>query len=219
MEAETLNISMTAAPSRSSSASSLCVRKAIWLIVSLFLILTLIMAIARSVLKPRPPSFRVSSVSVSNFSVSDSELKGKYEIDLNITNPNKRVDVKVDEFIFLVCYDTMVVSAPQPVLQQPLVMYAEKMREKDMKVELRLMDTGPSGRRKKKMVKDWKKRVVNFNVRMKARVTYEDGIWGTKQKFLDIYCGDLDVEFFSIKDTGKLLGLGKDCNVTALEQD
>ncbi|MED6193210.1 hypothetical protein PIB30_016941 [Stylosanthes scabra] len=217
MEAETLHISMTAAPSRS-SASSLCVRKAIWLTVSLFLIITLIIAIAWSVLKPRPPGFRVSSVSVSNFSVSDSELKGRYEIDLNITNPNKRVDVKVDEFIFLVCYDTVVVSAPKPVLQQPLIMYAEKMREREMKVELRLMNTAPNGR-KKKMVKDWKKRVVNFNVRMKARVTYEDGIWGTKEKFLDIYCGDLDVEFFSIKDTGKLLGVGKDCNVTALEED
>ncbi|QHO31107.1 hypothetical protein HN51_019358 [Arachis hypogaea] len=217
----TLHISMTAAPPRSSASWFLCVRKAMWLALVLLLIIILVMAIAWSVLKPQPPGFRVSSVSVSNFSVTDSHLKGKYEIDVNITNPNKRVDVNVDHFIFFVCYDSMVVSAPEPVLQQTLLIYVEKMREKDMKVELRLKDTppAPSPRSNKNMVKDWKKRVVNFNVKMKGRVRYEHVIWGTEEKFLDIYCGDLDVEFFTMKDTGKLLGVGKDCNVTTLEQN
>jgi hypothetical protein len=28
-----------------------------------------------------------------------------------------------------------------------------------------------------------------------------------------IYCDDLDVEFYSPKDTGKLLGIGKNCHI------
>ncbi|MED6222452.1 hypothetical protein PIB30_064601 [Stylosanthes scabra] len=202
-----ITITTTAPPTSSRTRSlSLCVRMAKRLTVLLFLIMTLIMAIAWSLLKPSPPGFRVNSVSVSNFSVTDSHLKlGSCEIDLNITNPNKRLDVKVDHFIFFVSYDdSTVVSEPEPVL----LIYAERMRETDVKVELRLKDTLPSPS-KKNMV----------NVKMKARVTYEGGIWGTKETFLDIYCGDLDVEFVSVKDTGKFLGVANDCNVTALEED
>ncbi|MED6193208.1 hypothetical protein PIB30_016939 [Stylosanthes scabra] len=217
---EPLHITITTAPPRSSSRTrslSLCVRMAKRLTVLLFLIMMLIMLIAWSYLKPRPPGFQLRSVSVSNFTVTDSQLiKGSCEVDLNITNPNKRVDVTVDHFIFFVSYDdSTVVSEPEPAL----LIYAERMRETDVKVELSFKDTLPSPIQKN-MVKDLQKKAVNFNVKLKARVTYEGGIWGTQESFLDIYCGDLDVDFFSVKDTGKFLGgVGNDCDVTALEED
>ncbi|KEH29804.1 hypothetical protein MTR_4g051745 [Medicago truncatula] len=57
------------------------------------------------------------------------------------------------------------------------------------------------------------KGVVNFDVKMVVRVGFEAGIWPSKEKTLCVSCGDLDVEFYSTKDTGKLLGIGKNCNV------
>ena len=204
---EPLHISNTTTTTTMSSAPNF-VRRLIWTIVSLFLIITLIIAIAWFILNPWEPRFRVNSLSVSNFSATDSQLRGKYEIDLDITNPNKKIRVMVDHFKFFVCYRSMVLSVPEMVQQPPILV--DKKGDNKMKVELRLKDTPP---KKLDLFKDWDKGVVNFNVRMKVRVRFEDGIWPIKEKFLEVYCEDLDVGFVPIKDTGKLLGIGKDCGV------
>ena len=118
----------------------------------------------------------------------------------------------IDRLRFSVCYRTEELSLPAVPVQQPI--YVDKMSDKDMKVELRLMDTRPHNKVVvEDLVKDWNKGAVSFNVKMKARVTYKDGIWPIREKFLEVHCGDLHVVSASIKDTGKLQGVGKDCGV------
>ncbi|XP_061376237.1 NDR1/HIN1-like protein 26 [Gastrolobium bilobum] len=183
-----------------------------WTIISLFLFLSVTIAIAWLVLNPHEPGFRVTSLFVSNFSVSDSQLRGRYEVELNITNPNKNIQVTVERFNVWACYGSVGLSGA--ALLQPI--YLENMSNKDVKVKLGLKDSPTKLAHKvvsQDMVKDWNKGIVNFDLKMLATITFKDGMWPTREKLLDIYCGDLDVGFVPIKNTGKLLGIGKDCHV------
>ncbi|MCI07819.1 protein YLS9-like, partial [Trifolium medium] len=185
------------------------VRRLTWTFVLLFLLLTVIIAIAWSVMDPHNPRFRVSSISVSNFTVSDSELKGTFEIELNITNPNRKVEIMVDRFSVSVFYGSVGLSGA--TVLQPI--YLKKSSDKDVKIKFSSRDSSTKLSHKvvsHDLVNDWNKGIVNFDVKMLARIVFEAGIWPSREKFLDIYCGNLDVGFVPIKDTGKLLGIGKE---------
>lgn len=186
------------------------VRKLTLTLVSIFFLLMAIISIAWFVMHMHDPAFRVMSLSVSNFTVSDTQLRGKYQVELTIRNPNKKIEVVLDHFHVMVSYGAVVLSV---AAVQPL--YLEKMANKAVKVDLVVRDSPklvhkvvPEG-----LVKEWKKGVVNFDVRMVVRARFEAGILPSREKFLDVFCGDLDVGFFSPKDTGKLLGMVKDCHV------
>lgn len=174
-------------------------------VVSLFVIFMAIIGIAWLVMHPQDPSFGVASLSVSNFYVSDSHIIGNYKVGLTITNPNKKIQVILDRFKVVIVYDEAVLSVA--VVQQPVLL--EKMSNKSVKVDLVVRKS--SDLVLEKLVKDWNKGVVNFDVKMVVRVKFEAGILPSREKILGVYCGDLDVEFYSPKDTGKLLGIGKDC--------
>lgn len=178
-------------------------------VVSLFVILMAIIGIAWLVMHPHDPGFRVASLSVSNFSVSDSYIIGKYEVGLTITNPNKKIQVILDRFNVVVLHDEAMLSVA--VVQQPVLL--EKISNRSVKVELGIRKRESTKLVPENLVKDWNKGVVNFDVKMVVRVRFEAGIWPSRDKMLGVYCGDLDVEFYSPKDTGKLLGIGKDCHL------
>ncbi|WJX69004.1 hypothetical protein P8452_53317 [Trifolium repens] len=184
------------------------VRRLTWTFVLLFLLLTVIIAIAWSVMDPHKPRFRVSSISVSNFTVSDSELKGTFEIELSITitNPNRKVEIMVDRFSVSVFYGSVRLFGA--IVPQPI--YLKKSSNKDVKIKFILRDSSIKLAHND-LVNDWNKGIVNFDVKMLARIVFEAGIWPSREKFLDIYCGNLDVGFVPIKDKGKLLGIGKEC--------
>ncbi|GAU22349.1 hypothetical protein TSUD_106770 [Trifolium subterraneum] len=182
------------------------VRRLTWTIVLLFLLLTVIIAIAWNVMNPHNPRFRVSSIYVSNFTVSDSELKGTFEIELNITNPNRKVEIMVDRFSVSVFYRSVGLSGA--IVLQPI--YLKKSSDKDVKIKFSSRDSSTKLAHND-LVNDWNRGIVNFDVKMLARIVFEAGILPSRENFLDIYCGNLDVGFVPIKDTGKLLGIGKEC--------
>ncbi|KAK7263448.1 hypothetical protein RJT34_31038 [Clitoria ternatea] len=164
-----------------------CFRKLILMLVCIFVAFMAIISIAWHVMDPHDPGFGVTSLSVTKFTVSDSQLRGKYEVGLTFKNPNKKVQVELDSFNVFVLYG---------------------------KVELVTRDLPKSVQKvvAENMVEEWNKGVLDFNVKLEVRVRFEGGFWPAKVKFLNVYCGNLDVGFFSPKDTGKLLGIGKDCN-------
>jgi hypothetical protein len=86
----------------------------------------------------------------------------------------------------------------------------KKSSNKDVKIKFILRDSSIKLAHND-LVNDWNKGIVNFDVKMLARIVFEAGIWPSREKFLDIYCGNLDVGFVPIKDKGKLLGIGKEC--------
>ncbi|KAL5081959.1 hypothetical protein RYX36_010380 [Vicia faba] len=189
------------------------IRRFTWTFVLLFLLLTVIISIAWSVMDPHKPRFRVSTISVSNFNVSDSDLKGVLEVELNITNPNKKVEITVDQFYVWVFYSSVGVSSA--ILLPPI--YLKRSSDKGVKIKFSLENSSITKLARNKvlyndLVKDWNKGIVNFDVKMIVRIVYEAGILPSREKFLDIYCGNLDVGFVPTKNTGKLLGIGKDCH-------
>ncbi|XP_061337350.1 NDR1/HIN1-like protein 1 [Gastrolobium bilobum] len=185
------------------------VRELIWMVVFIFVICMAIISIAWLVMNPHDPSFRVMSLSVTNFTASGSQLRGKYEVELNIGNQNKKVQVILDRFEVFVFYCEVMLSVD--AVQQPI--YIEKMTNKSVKVELGVVRKSSKVVVPEGLVKEWNKGVVNFNLKMGFRVRFEAGIWPSREKLLNASCVDLYVEFSSPKDTGKLLGIGKDCHI------
>lgn len=182
--------------------------RSLLLVVIIFVIVMVIISIAWLVMHPRDPGFGVTSLSVTNFNVSDSQVRGRYEVVLTVTNPNKiKTEVVLHRAAMLYGQEWNSVAEVQ---QQSV--FVEKLTNKSVKVDLEVKD-----RHEKVvpevLVKDWNKGVVNFNVVLNVMVRFQAGIWPSKDKLLEVRCKDLDVEFFSpTKDTGKLLGIGKHCN-------
>ncbi|KAK7312679.1 hypothetical protein VNO77_36738 [Canavalia gladiata] len=184
------------------------------MLVLFFVVIMTIIGIAWLVMHPHGPSFGVTSLSVTNFTVSnnkDSQLKGKYEVELAIRNPNKvKALVVINRCSMLVLYDQVWRSMAS--VQQHV--FLEKRANRSVKIDLEVEDSS------KKVVvvpqdliKDWNKRLVNFNIKFSVEVRFEARFWPSKDKLLDVDCKDLDVEFFSPNGTGRLLGVGKDCHI------
>ncbi|RHN60424.1 putative Late embryogenesis abundant protein, LEA-14 [Medicago truncatula] len=196
-------------PTRSSDIGF--VRRLTLTVVTIFVIFMAIIGIAWFVMHPHDPSFTVTSLSVSNFTVSDSQLTGVFEAGLTITNKNKKIQLILDNFGVVILYGETVLSEAE--VQQPILLV--KMSNKSMKVDLVTTNSAKFVHKvvQENLVEEWNKGVVNFDVKMVVRVGFEAGIWPSKEKTLCVSCGDLDVEFYSTKDTGKLLGIGKNCNI------
>ena len=203
------------------SSACCCIRKLRLIVVLLFAVLILVIGIAWFVMNPHDPGFQLTSLSVTNFTVSDSKLTGDYRIELTVINPNKIVQVLLDRVNIRVCYgevelsETTVNRSPTALATYQL----QKMSERNLTFWLE--SRGPPPKMKHKKVSgdlsaDLKKGVVNFNVKVQLGTKFAAGNWPNKEKFLDVYCGDLDV-FFSdkAKGTGKLLGVGKDCRISS----
>ncbi|ESW04480.1 hypothetical protein PHAVU_011G098100 [Phaseolus vulgaris] len=185
-------------------------RKITLLLVIIFVFFMVVISIAWLVMHPHDPGFRVTSLSVTNFALSESQVLGRYEVGLTITNPNKiKTQVVLLHFVCLRLYDQLLSEAA--VQRQQQRVFLEKLTNMSVKVDFEVRD-------QHKVVpqvlrEDLNKGVVNFKVVLKVKVRFEAGIWPSKDKILDVSCEDLDVEFHSqTKDTGKLLGIGKNCS-------
>ncbi|KAH1225134.1 hypothetical protein HKD37_11G031517 [Glycine soja] len=162
---------------------------------------------------PHDPGFALTSLSVSNFTLSDSLVRGRYEVGLTITNQNKfKAEVVLHHVSVLRLYEEEWHYMAAVQQQQQQTVFMEKFTNKSMKVDMELSES-----RKKVvpqvLVKNLIKGVVNFNMLvLSAKVRFESGIWPSMDKLLDDQCENLDVGFLSpTKDTSKLLGIGKNC--------
>ncbi|QCD87999.1 hypothetical protein DEO72_LG3g2539 [Vigna unguiculata] len=184
-------------------------RNVILLLVTIFVFLMAAISIAWLVMHPHDPGFAVTSLSVTNFSLSDSQVRGRYEVGLTITNPNKIItQVVLHRQGSLLLYDSELYS--KAAVQTTVNL--EKLTNKSVKVDFEVKD------QHQKVVppilgRDLNKGVVNFNVVLKVTVRFEAGIWPSKDELLDVTCKDLDLEFHpKTKGTGNLLGIGKNCS-------
>ncbi|GAU19989.1 hypothetical protein TSUD_273240 [Trifolium subterraneum] len=193
-------------PSRSSSDTGF-VRRLTLTVVSIFVILMAVIGIAWFVMHPHDPSFSVTSLSVSNFTVTDSQITCKYEVRLTVTNPNKKIQLILDDFNVVILYSDVVLSMAE--VEPPILL--ARMSNKSVNVDLVMKNSVKLVQ--ENLVKEWNKEMVNFYVKMVVGVRFEAGIWPSKEKILCVYCEDLDVEFYSPKDTGKLLGIEKNCHI------
>ncbi|KAI9107635.1 hypothetical protein K1719_021298 [Acacia pycnantha] len=194
--------------SRIRTSMSTYVPKITLCVVLLFVLMTCVIAIAWFVINPQEPSIRVSSLTVSNFSVSDSQLRGTYDIGINISNTNKKIDMFLSELAVSVRYHEVELARGTALEKEEISL--ERTREMNLKVHV-VMKVDPSelGKKKKvftQVVKEWRSRqVVNFNVRMELLVSFEAGNWPPESKLFNLNCGDVGVVS---KNAGNLVGIG-----------
>jgi hypothetical protein len=126
---------------------------------------------------PHDPSFAVTSLSVSNFTVSDSQITCMCKVKLTVTNPNNKIQLILDDFNMVILYSEVVLSMAE--VQPPILLV--KMSNKSVNVDLVMKSSVKLVQ--ENLVKEWNKGVVNFDVKMVFRLRFEAGIWPSKEKY------------------------------------
>lgn len=176
--------------------------------VLLFFICSAATLVAWLCLHPRPPAFRVDSLSVSGFNLSASQLTAEYRVQLNVTNPSRNIDLLIDHFDLRVVYRGVTLSR----MTRDFSAHFRILRNRGSGVELEGEADGPNDKTRRRIVGDlggdWSRGVITFGMKMAIRVKFRAGGWLTKQKLLSVKCKNLNVEFVSDnrKDTGELHG-------------
>lgn len=187
------------------------------LIISLILLFFLASAagfIAWLMLHPHPPSTRVNSLAVSRFNISSPQFTPRFDLELVVTNPNKKIVFSIDHFGFLLSYKGI------PLLRRVgnTTSYIQILGNRSSEVEFELdMEKKPSDKKKGKVLRDvkgdWSRGLVTFQVKVNMRVKFRAGRWLSKQRLMEVFCKDLRVEVLPAKETGKLHDGGRICSV------
>lgn len=188
-----------------------CVSRSMLTLVTLFLLLSCVIAIAWLVIDPQDPSIQLTSLSLSNISLSNPRFAANYDIVFNVNNTNKKPSLVIDHVRVVVFYGNALLS--QKVLGETSI-YIPKMSHETLKVALG-KDSVHSIKNKvfKDLSDDWSRKYVNLSIEMFVRTRYELGAWPSKKKFFHGRCIGLSIEFVSTKGIGKLMNAGKDCIV------
>ncbi|XP_044482010.1 uncharacterized protein LOC123208545 [Mangifera indica] len=169
------------------SRSSLCVRRLMILLVLFFVLIILVISIAWSILHPINPVFTLNSLTISNFTLSNSRVNADYDFNLSVYNPNEKLTLIIDRFHVIVKY------------------HYKKILSESWEKLVKLEKT------------DFSKRLLNLTVEVYIRTSFESEIWPTKERRMKVSCNNLNVEFGAAEDsvtgTGKLSGGGKQCKV------
>ncbi|XP_075635917.1 uncharacterized protein LOC142608099 [Castanea sativa] len=205
------NSSSTQPSTSKDSASHNFVSRLIFVLLSFFVIITLVIYIAWLILKPLPPDFEVDSFTVSNFTVSGSQIRGKYDIQVTVRNPNKKLDFNVEIFDIRVNYRRTRLSQKSEALRS---LFLEKSNQTSVKAEL---DSNLSRYVRKNdlenLGQDLSGGVICFDVRMPVTTSYTYGNWPRMERSMLVYCQNLKVTFSSSKLVGKLIDGREDCLV------
>lgn len=192
------------------------VRRLITALVLLFVLISVASCIAWLIVHPLRPVFTVDSFTVSNFSLSnnnDLRIKADYHFVFSMKNPNKKVPLVIDNFEILLLYKKVTVLTKAWIME---AVHLEKMSQKNWSAEFSRDFGKPLHVREfNEIIKDWSKRAVSFNVKMKIKTRFTYGIWLTKRRHMEVSCISLVVEFFEPQGiNGKLRGAGaKACSV------
>ncbi|KAF8009585.1 hypothetical protein BT93_J0559 [Corymbia citriodora subsp. variegata] len=210
-----------AAPSSSSSSRSLrIVFRTIQSLILLVVLIGAVIAIAWLLLNPRPPAFRLDSLSLSGLpnasDPSSPPSKLHVRIQLNATNPNKKIDVIIEDVnlclapVHRKCQLPLSSHNRTSSLEYHISKRGHRVLTFEGKADLR-----PGGRTRRKrpfpfaVGEDLRK----GSVKMKVSVKFMHGYWPSKRASVEVGCEDLSVELSSSTRIWELKDGGKDCSV------
>ncbi|XAR60180.1 hypothetical protein NMG60_11033442 [Bertholletia excelsa] len=183
-----------------------------------FVIITAVSIITWLILHPRVPLFQINTVSVSNFTLSDTQLTGKFDVNFTVTNPNRKINLE-----FKSMGVTVSLKRTKPLARASVSAFnLRKMNRTEREVELNTeASEGYEANRRaaiKMMGRDWRNEVVNFRVRMVGVAKFELSDSLSQHKTIGVFCDNLGVRFGSDNTTGKLLSppRSRDCLVQIL---
>ncbi|KAI4304763.1 hypothetical protein MLD38_040234 [Melastoma candidum] len=187
------------APSRSAFLRSFLIT-----LISLFLIAGAIMLIFWIVIRPRVPDFYVTSLSVSNYSVSagtSPSITATWAVSLRAVNPNKKIRISYDEVQSSISYrDELLATASVPPFYQGTEDTTEVkvgLADKDYYVSLRNANGMESDRTGHG--------TVGFEVRVRALARLNaKGWWWSRTRIIRVICTGVSVRFTGNATAGGL---------------
>ncbi|KAK7832938.1 uncharacterized protein At1g08160 [Quercus suber] len=197
-------------PYRASSSRAF-VRTFLIAMIVVFISMGVIIFVLWLVLRPRLPEFRVDSLSLTNFSTSDTSVSGNWNARFSAYNPNKKLSIyydAVDSMIF--CRTEFVAETRIPPFKQ------SKRNQTFVDASFAAKDAYVDRRALGDINADRTRGTLSFNVKLLARAEFKTGGWRARNKIVRVLCQSLLVSISSsntsASGSGKLVA-PKDCQV------
>ncbi|KAF3953972.1 hypothetical protein CMV_020626 [Castanea mollissima] len=193
------------------STSRTFVRTFLIAMIVVFITMGVIIFILWLVLRPRLPEFRVDSLSITNFSTSDTSVSGNWNARLSVYNPNKKLSIYYDAVDSAVSYRTEIVAETRiPPFKQ------SKRNQTFVDASFAAKDAYVDRRALGDINADRTRGTLYFSVRLLARAEFKTGGWRARNKIVKVLCQSLLVSISpsnsSASGSGKLEA-PKDCQV------
>ncbi|XP_021892440.1 uncharacterized protein LOC110810558 [Carica papaya] len=161
---------------------------------------------------PKQPIFHITSLSLSNFTVSEKKLAAVWVVNVTVFNPSFALQVAIDEIESSILY-----KEDDPLSITSVNGFHLGLREKkDLRMKFATTGREPVVEYPvlREMGGEWRGGTVSFSLEMTMWSTYRTGLFGwSRRVYVNPYCLGLDVGF----DDGRLIGSGpKDCMVLML---
>ncbi|CAH2060911.1 unnamed protein product [Thlaspi arvense] len=172
----------------------------------LLLILGLILFILMLVLRPQYPDVYINSLSVSNFNVSNNQLTGKWDLQLQFRNPNSKMSLQYDAVILNLYYGG---SSLSDTRLQPFDQGTKD--QTPVNGTLSVAGTYIDGRLANSIGQDRAaKGSIEFDLRIYSLVTFRNGVY-RRRRYITSYCDDVAVGVPASRGSGDMIGPSKRC--------
>ncbi|CAN6720460.1 unnamed protein product [Malus baccata var. baccata] len=155
------------------------------------------------------PDFRLDSFSLTNFNVSLSRsLSDKWFVGFSFYNPNKKLSFRYEEVVSSIFYQNDFISETRV---QP---FAKGKKDRNLiNATLSAVNSFGDARVVRGIEVDRGRKTVSFNVKVLARVQFQNGWWRLRQRLLRVLCCGVAVSVSSNSGSGKLASGSRDCQV------
>ncbi|XP_076915223.1 NDR1/HIN1-like protein 1 [Bidens hawaiensis] len=181
-------------------------RRMFAVIIGFIIITGTIMFIMWLVLRPQLPQFRVETLTLDKFNISNSMVSGNWDAWFTVRNPNSKINLFYTRVEAAVYYklDSIAETSVPPFDQG-------KKNETGVRATFASVSA---------YVDDWDgiskekgRGSVEFNLRMVARVKFKAGAWWARRRIVRVYCPGLSVGVSANSMNGSLTGGPKQCSV------
>ncbi|KAJ0260193.1 F126 [Hirschfeldia incana] len=172
----------------------------------LLLILGLILFIFFIVVRPQIPDVYLNSLSVSNFTVSDNRLAGKWDLGLQFRNPNSKMSLHYDDVLCTLYFNRATLSETR---LQPFDLGTKD--QTPINATLSVSGTYVEGRVVDSIGKERaEKGGVEFDLRVVSLVTFRYGVY-RRRRYVTVFCDDVAVGVAGNSTSGNMVGSAKRC--------
>ncbi|XP_045807233.1 NDR1/HIN1-like protein 10 [Trifolium pratense] len=178
--------------------------------ICLAVIFGVILIITWLVLRPSLPHFTLTTLSLSNFSASNSNqsLTGTWRLSFNVRNSNKKMSVTYNSLHASIFYHSKFIaeSSLAPFKQ-------ETKSETTLNATFSAANSYLEQRAVNELNFDRAIGSVPFDVQVVAPTSFRSGSWRFRTRLLKILCRKIVIGISSIATSGELIGGAKECQV------
>ncbi|KAI6669767.1 hypothetical protein NL676_004652 [Syzygium grande] len=178
--------------------------------IAFFVIIGTVLFIVWLVLRPRLPEFRVESVALANFSVSNASqhVSGDWLVRFQVANPNKKMKISYTDMESSIYYKSDYLSTTR------LPPFDQGTRNQTVvQASFAAVDSYVDAWAVSGINTERASGAVNFQVRVIALARFKAGWWRARRRLIRVLCSNLAVGLPANNGTGKLTGGVRDCRV------